>query len=343
MTYSSPISRPLLLAGIFTALVGSVPGAIAQPADSFLEQRVVEALAADGVVLSRLELTLDVEQIGGKALVSLVEPATGRSVASTKVDALPADGDAAVASLALVTRGLVDQVVATRPAVDAPAPPAQPPVHAHDDADERAAREMAELRFRREAVRFGDDMIVSGHNGNVNVTRAWVAVRGESDHRLAPREFYELMGRPELAAQYQARRNQGFGLAVVGSAMIVGSMGYGIYSAASDEDCEIGDPDFGGCLDRNGERMQRGVTVAIVGGAAGILVTGVGVYRMRRAHPVSENEAKQMADRYNEELRRDLGLPTLGSTLRPRIRDVRWAPSFDVGSGGGGLALSGRF
>lgn len=342
MTYSSPVSRPLVLAGVFAALLGAAPLASAQPADSFLEQRVVEALAADGVVLSRLELTLDVEQIGGKALVSLVEPTTGRSVASTKIDELPADGDAAVASLALVTRGLVDQVVATRPAVEAPPPVAPPPARAHDDAEARAAREQAELRFRRESVRFGDDLVVSGHNGNVSVSRAWVAVRGDSNQRLSPREFYQLMGRPELADKYQARRNLGTGLAVAGTVMIVGSLGYSIYSAATQEDCSSPDASAD-CFERNGEQFSRGTTIGIVGGAAGILVAGIGVYQMRRAHPVSENEAKQLADQYNEELRRDLGLPTLGRALRPRVRDVRFAPTIDPATGGGGLALSGRF
>jgi hypothetical protein len=56
----------------------------AQPAlDVFLEQRVAEELAADGTLLSRLGVALDVEIVGDKLIVSLVDAATRRTVAST--------------------------------------------------------------------------------------------------------------------------------------------------------------------------------------------------------------------------------------------------------------------
>ena len=65
---------------------------------------------------------------------------------------------------------------------------------------------------------------------------------------------------------------------------------------------------------------------------------GNGLYA--RAHPISESEAKALADKYNQGLRKDLGLPVV-SQREPMVRDVTIAPF--AGTSGGGLALGGRF
>src|SRR5512144_2938416 len=80
------------------------------PIDVFLEQRVAEELAADGTILSRLGVALDVELVGEKAVVSLVDPATRRAVSSTKVDSLPADREAAVATVVQVVANMTTQL-----------------------------------------------------------------------------------------------------------------------------------------------------------------------------------------------------------------------------------------
>src|SRR5690606_39358477 len=80
------------------------------PIDQFLEQRVPKELATDGVLLSRLGVHLDVELIGDKLLVSLVEDSTNRATASTKIDAIPPDREAAVATVTQVAATLATQL-----------------------------------------------------------------------------------------------------------------------------------------------------------------------------------------------------------------------------------------
>src|SRR5689334_18140392 len=89
------------------------------PLASYLEQRVVDELAVEGVVLSRDHLMLKVEQLGDKLIVSLVDLATNRVAASTKIDAVPADREAAVAATTHVAADLVAQAVGR----GAPQPP----------------------------------------------------------------------------------------------------------------------------------------------------------------------------------------------------------------------------
>src|SRR5262249_37566621 len=83
-----------------------------------LEQRVPQELATEGAVLGRLGVALDVEIVGERCVVSLVDPTTHRASASTKIDALPADPDAAVALVTQVAANLAAQLVARPPAVD---------------------------------------------------------------------------------------------------------------------------------------------------------------------------------------------------------------------------------
>ncbi len=91
---------------------------------TFLEIRVPEELAAEGLLLSRQGLSLQIEPVGDKLLVSLIDRVTGRVVASTKIDQPPRDREAAVASVTEVAAGLVTQYAGT---------PASPP-HAASDA-----------------------------------------------------------------------------------------------------------------------------------------------------------------------------------------------------------------
>src|SRR5678815_784691 len=88
----------------FVALVLMTSIAAAAPdLAALLEQRVPQELAAEGVVLARLGVALDVELVGDRCVVSLVDQTTHRASASTKIDALPADTEAAVA---LVTQAV---------------------------------------------------------------------------------------------------------------------------------------------------------------------------------------------------------------------------------------------
>src|SRR5881628_149336 len=77
--------------------------------------------------------------------------------------------------------------------------------HADVPADPQA-REAAELRFRREAIRFGRDFNIVLSPDGAFVQRRWVAYSGELDEELEARDFYVRVGRPDLADAYAHRR-----------------------------------------------------------------------------------------------------------------------------------------
>ena len=283
--------------------------------DAFLEQRVTEELAADGILLSRLGVTLDVEVIGDKLLVSLIDATTGRASASTKVDEVPADRDAAVASVTQVVANLAAQL--TGPAVETPVEPA--PVPVPEPVVDTAA---AEAEYREQAIGFGDAFIVTASQNHVSVRRQWSAHKGSLRVPLSGTAFYNEIGRPDLAAKYRRRKIikwTSFGVVVVSAGALVG-----VYVAASKglDACDLGDD---ACYDDVEKRALVG-TIAV----SGVALIGTLVYYWYRLHPhpISEGEAKRLAGEHNEKLRESL-------RLAPYV-------SYDDG-GGGGLSLSGRF
>jgi hypothetical protein len=63
------------------------------------------------------------------------------------------------------------------------------------------------------------------------------------------------------------------------------------------------------------------------------------------SHPVTASEARELADTYNKQLKRELGLDEEGTPApapaRPPSIQARFSPV--VGPGGAGLRLSGTF
>ena len=109
---------PIRLALLLTCVLDLAATARAEPEPSaplaaFLEARVPDELAAEGLVLSRRNLALQIEPVGDKLLVSLIDLVTGRVVASTKLDNPPRDREAAVASVTQVAAALVTQYSGT--------------------------------------------------------------------------------------------------------------------------------------------------------------------------------------------------------------------------------------
>lgn len=306
---------------------------------AFLEKRVPEELASEGVVLSRANLTLKVEMLGDKLLLSLVDLSTGRVAASTKVDQIPPDRDAAVASVTHVAAALASQVV-HHP--DAP-PSATPPI---DERAERKERELAEARFHKQAIRFGQTWNIVVNKNGASVYRGWLAYQGESDQVLEPVEFYTAVGRPDLADSYQHRRWTALGGILVSTAGVIAESVL-IYKWASvpRPDCSVNLPfdQFSMCLDaseaKQAQDRSQYVTPMIVAGAVSLVGLVVGTWYAYRVHPVSENEAKSLADQYNQGLRRNLGLPVVRRA--PRLHDLKLLPY--VGGQDAGLALGARF
>ncbi|MBC7977289.1 MAG: hypothetical protein H7138_20120 [Myxococcales bacterium] len=293
----------------------------AEPATAaFLEKRVPEELATEGVVLSRNQLGLKLEQVGDKWLVSLIDLGTDRVSASTKVDTLPPDREAAVAAMTHVVAELATQIVGhveRRPSTDAPP---VPPVASTPD---RAASEMAELKYKRQAIRFSTTMVV----GNNTITpvqsgRGWRTYQGDLDEELKPRAFYKLMGRPDLVAGYDRRRNL-----MIGGAVVSG-LGYatmiGLFATF---------PDVGS------DSWSSYFTLTGVVFSVAFVSSWWTFYYYNRPQPIDVDDAKRLADAYNQGLRRQFGLPV--AAREPLLRDLRLAPY--VGGDSGGLVLAARF
>ena len=101
---------PIILASAVVTVV-LPPSAVAQPAPlvEYLESRVPDELAVEGIILGQRELVIKVEQVGDKLLISLIATPTGRVVASSKVDDPPPDREASLAIVTQVTATLYTQ------------------------------------------------------------------------------------------------------------------------------------------------------------------------------------------------------------------------------------------
>ncbi len=320
MQRPSPLLAALVLVGVAAAAHAQPSASEEVPAlATVLEQRVPEELAAEGVVLSRRNLRLEIEQIGGKLLISVVDITLGRTVASTKLDEIPGDREAAVATVTHLVAELVRQTLGHTP--DAP-----PAIAIIDDRAERERRDIAELQYRQQALRFG-----AGYVGENSVTsaaligapdsRRWSVYRGDLDHELTREDFYRVIERPDLLKDLRTRRDN--------TKMLRGMAWLsGMVSAVGTVFLVRGAVE-------NGD-VNTGWGIASLGGlVASATFAMVASHRAASPHPIPLSEAKSLADAYNRRLRGQLGLPTASS--RPPIRELR------LSAGPGGLALGGTF
>lgn len=297
------------------------PGQAEPASATFLEKRVPDELASEGLVLSRRNLGLQVEQFGDKWLVSLVDLTTSRVAASTKIEVLPADREAAVAAMTHVVAELAEQLSGPRDVTPVAPPAAALPAPANDEPAWVAKRERAEIAFKRQAIRFGASYEIVGSGTSVALARRWEAYQGDLDQTISPQDFYRQVGRPDLVKAYEARRSGMITAFVLGTLASVG----GIAWIASQDRSDL-----------DHEPSPVGPLLLIT---AGSISWGVGYYLYFKPHPISENEAKSLADGYNQNLRRKLGLATVSQA--PRLRDVKLAPY--VGEHDGGLVIAARF
>ena len=110
-------------------VASATPSDATAPIAAFLEIRVADELSADGLVLSRLGLALQIEPLGDALLLSLIDLTTGRVVSSTRLDNLPRDREAAVASVTQIAADLITKYTGTptSPPLAGAAPPSSPP------------------------------------------------------------------------------------------------------------------------------------------------------------------------------------------------------------------------
>jgi hypothetical protein len=325
----------LIMMGLGTTAAAQAPEQSEPTSASFLEKRVPEELATQGITLSHRNLALQIEQLADTWLVSLVDLTTGRVAATTKVDALPADREAAVAIMTRVAAELTAQIGGrSQPLPPPPPAPVAAPPPVIDDR-EHEQRELAELRFRRQSLRFGSNLQLTAINNVVNVHRSWVVHQGDLDEDVEPTAFYAKVGRPDLAQGYTRRKYAMIGGFVAsGAALAVGSALL-FYELRDQCPMTLSYDAFTVC-EKDHRPTFGGPLIAL--GTSAIAFT-VGIWYFYHPHPISENDAKALADAYNQRLRRELGLPVV--TREPLLHDVKLTPL--VARGDAGLVLGARF
>jgi hypothetical protein len=305
-------SRSTITTAIILALTASAPAiSLAQaPPDqsnvAMLEKRVPDELAAEGIVLSRRGVTLKIEAVGASLLLSLVDDASGRVVASTKMDNVPTDREALVASVTHVAADLAAQG----------APPAAPvaqnaPAPVDDDLQAR------KKQYRQQYLHFGEMTVVTGDRNSVSSSLSSIPFRGDMNEVLKNDEFYSIVGRQDLAERYRSRRRTGKILAFGGVLTMLAALP--VYLLTND---------YG----RNGERESSAAPALILIGV-GTVGLYAGYYYLGTANGADANQAKGMARDYNEKLQRQLRLEEQARNKRA-TRDVRVAAYAEPNGGG---------
>jgi hypothetical protein len=196
-----------------------------------------------------------------------------------------------------------------------------------------AQRGTAERVFRRSALRFGPSYEFGAQHTSFGSMK-WYAFRGDADQDLPALAFYDTVGRADLADAYRRRHALMVGgYAAAGLAFGVGAALI-LFSRGDLATCNglQGDA-FDRCVDDN-----HSLTRVVVAAGIGLVAGAFGTYFYRNPHPIDENDAKALADAYNQRLRRQLGLPI--AQRAPLLHDVALAPT--ITAGGAVLSVGGR-
>ncbi|MEL6548017.1 MAG: hypothetical protein AAFQ82_25550 [Myxococcota bacterium] len=150
-------------------------------------------------------------------------------------------------------------------------------------------------QYEKRLLGHRDELHISGVDGNLSSDREWEPYLGIEQLPVGEATFYELAGRPELASEYRRMRFLRNSVALVGGALSVGSLAYGV--ATRNDDL------FDEGLENDVQRSLTGISAAI--GTA--LITGV-IYYLIDPHPLDVFERGQLAIDHNERLQAELGL-----------------------------------
>ena len=199
-------------------------------------------------------------------------------------------------------------------------------------------RDLAELQFQRDAIRFDHEYELSSFGKGASLHREWFAVQGDLDQRIDPEDFYRLVQRPDLIDAYNRRKDIYVAGTIVGAVGIAGSLVafVALHPTLDDSNCALGSPAWQLCENNAHAKFEDQARSEMIWGfsllGVGMIGAGIATWYHLHPHPISETEARQLAVAHNDKLRRTLGLPVLDVQVTPVA-----TPS------AGGLALSGRF
>lgn len=279
--------------------------AVAPGSAQALEAQVGEALAARGVTLSRHNLKLRLEVAGPRLTASLLETG-GHVAASTRVEPLPEDPAAA---LAAATQAVIDL-------------------------DTQVSQRLNEFKFQLMSLRFAPTYVADARLDRAG--QQWQAFRGRRAQELESPEFYQMVGRNDLATAYTRRRYLMFGAFITGGVAFGTAAALTIINESNYEPCNVNEGPGGlACVNQ----QHRSLAPVLIALGVGLVGVGVGTYLYRSPQPIDESDAKGLADAYNKLLRGKLGLDAVADG--PRLRDVTVAPY--AGGAASGVTVAARF
>jgi hypothetical protein len=212
------------------------------------------------------------------------------------------------------------------------------------DRAEKRRRLAARAAFESGYITFADDMqfqggsyTPSGSNwgwlfGTGTAKAGYTAFQGKWRQPLNPEEFYNAVGRSDLAESYS--RRQGTRVTLMIGGIVAGVVGFGVmaHGASAGGEDEFGEPK----MDEN--EMKIG-TLIVVGG----LVMWV-VGRVMNPHPVSVSEAHAIAVQHNNTLESAIEPGDEDEARRPpKPAPFRLAITPAVTGSGAGLVVVGTF
>lgn len=173
----------------------------------------------------------------------------------------------------------------------APAPPSAPAPA--PDANLRAAQ----ARYAQEQLGFGSFAELSV----LGVVPVEGPYEGSMQRRLSMPEFFEKVGRPDLAARYVTRASVRDALTVGGAAVVV----LGLVTAGALLDARSGD-----CLTSSCSATHSDQVAAALAGGGGALLGGglIAGGLLVDPMPVGDQEARDLARDHNQKLKASLGL-----------------------------------
>jgi hypothetical protein len=137
----------------------------------------------------------------------------------------------------------------------------------------------------------------------------WTAYTGDDGRALSAMEFYDRVGRPDLADEYQHRRHMTITFAVVGVASLVPTLWFGwkaAHPSGAGEGCSSTATIYSvsalPCVPAGPPPDHASEIGAAAFAATSVISLGVAVWYARHIQPVSEAEARDLVDAHNRQL-----------------------------------------